>query len=265
MPEGDTVFRAARSLHRALAGRALTVSDFRVPRYATVDLRGQTVTEVVAKGKHLLARTDAGMTVHTHLKMEGSWSVYGPGRRWSRTDHRIRAVLANVEYDTVGRLLGLVEILPTAREADALGHLGPDLLGPDWDPDEALRRLRGAPDRSISDALLDQRNLAGIGNLYRNEVLFLKGVNPWARVVQVDDLAALVELAQRMLSANVKHWSQTTTGNTQRGARHWVFERKGQPCRRCGAVIQAGRLGEPGVERITYWCPHCQPRAEAVG
>ncbi|MBW3590721.1 MAG: hypothetical protein KY393_02545 [Actinobacteria bacterium] len=259
MPEGDTVLRTARSLHRALAGRLLTGSDLRVPEYATVDLTGQKVTEVVPRGKHLLARTDAGMTVHSHLKMEGSWSVYGPHRRWSRSDHRIRAILANVEYTAVGRLLGTVQVLPTAGEQDVVGHLGPDLLGSDWDPAEALRRLKAAPERSIVDALLDQRNLAGIGNLYKNEVLYLKGINPAAKVGDVADPAGVVELARRLLSANTGRWSQTTTGNTNKGARHWVFERSGRPCRRCGAKISSARLGEAGLERITYWCPNCQP------
>lgn len=259
MPEGDTVWRVARSLHRALAARVLTGSDFRVPRYATVDLTGQTVTEVVPRGKHLLARTDAGVTVHTHLKMEGSWTVFETGRRWAGEDHRIRAVLVNTDYTAVGRLLGMVEVLPTADEPVAVGHLGPDLLGADWNPVEARRRLEAAPKRSIADALLDQRNLAGIGNLYKNELLFLKGINPSARVEQIGDLAGLVDLARRLLAANTEHWSQTTTGNTRKVSRHWVFERSGRPCRRCGAKISSARLGELGSERITYWCPNCQP------
>lgn len=253
------MLRTARSLHRALAGRLLTGSDFRVPEYATVDLTGQKVIEVVPRGKHLLARTDAGTTVHSHLKMEGSWSVYDPGGRWSRGDYRIRAILANAEYTAVGRLLGKVQVLPTAAEQDVVGHLGPDLLGSDWNPDEALRRLKAAPDRPIVDALLDQRNLAGIGNLYKNEVLYLKGINPGAKVGEIADPAGVMELSRRLLSANTKRWSQTTTGSTNKGARHWVFERGGRPCRRCGTAIRSAMLGEPGVERITYWCPHCQP------
>lgn len=260
MPEGDTVFRTARSLHRALAGRELTVTDFRVPRCATVDLTGQTVAEVVPRGKHLLARTGEGVTVHSHLKMEGRWLVYRAGRSWRRDDYRIRAVLANAGYVAVGRLLGILEVLPTGEEEKVVGHLGPDLLGADWDLAEALRRLQAAPERPIVDALLDQRNLAGIGNLYKNEVLFLKGIDPRAAVRGVSDLEGVVDLAQRMLRRNTEHWSQTTTGNTARGFRHWVFKRAGRPCRRCGSTIRSALLGEPGMERITYWCGHCQPR-----
>lgn len=252
------MYRTARALHRALAGRELTSTDFRVPRYATVDLSGQTLVEVVPRGKHLLARTAGGTTVHSHLKMEGRWYVYRSDRPYDRDDHRIRAVLANRDCVAVGRQLGILEVLPTDREPEAVGHLGPDLLGADWDAAEALRRLRSDPDRAVIDALLDQRNLAGIGNLYKNELMFLRGIHPSATIGQVADMPEVVELAHRMLKANVAHWSQTTTGNTKPGERHWVFKRRGKPCRRCGTTIRSRMLGEPGVERITYWCSVCQ-------
>src|SRR6266480_7249338 len=201
MPEGDLVWLTARRLHEALAGRVLTRSDVRVPRYATTDLTGRAVTECVARGKHLLIRVEGGVTVHTHLRMDGSWRIR-PARDRIAPSHRIRLVLANDTWQAVGYQLGVVEILPTAREASVVGHLGPDLLGPDWDEAEAARRLRAAPARAIGEALLDQRNLAGIGNLYKAEVLFLRGVDPWRPVREVADLDALVALARRLLASN---------------------------------------------------------------
>ena len=194
MPEGDTVWLAARRMHDALAGRALTRTDFRVPQLATVDLAGQTVQEVVSRGKHLLTRIGADLTLHTHFKMDGSWHLYRPGERWrGGPGHQVRVLLENSEWQAVGFRLPVVELLKRSEEGDAVGHLGPDLLGPDWDPEEAVRRLLAAPDRPIGEALLDQRNLAGIGNLYKAEVLFLQGVSPWTPVGRVGDLPRLVE------------------------------------------------------------------------
>src|SRR5271166_1291520 len=146
MPEGDVVWRAARQLDAALAGRVLTRSDFRVPRYATADLTGRTVLEVVSRGKHLLTRVEGDLTVHTHLRMDGSWRVW-PAGRYPPRDHRVRLVIENSQWQAVGFALGVVEVLRTAREVSVVGHLGPDLLGPDWDLDEAIRRLREQPDR----------------------------------------------------------------------------------------------------------------------
>jgi endonuclease-8 len=247
-------------MHKALAGRVLTATDFRVPQHATADLSGQTVTEVVPRGKHMLTRTDAGVTLHTHFKMEGTWHLYKPGTRWrGGPGHEIRAVLQNAEWSAVGYRLGIVELLPTVDEHLAVGHLGPDLLGPDWDLEEALARINAKPDRTIGEALLDQRNLAGIGNIYKNETLFLKGLHPWTPVNQVKDLASVVTLAQKLLKLNSEHWAQSTTGNTAPGERRWVISRGGQPCRRCGTRIATGMQGDPAVERFTYWCPSCQP------
>ena len=264
MPEGDTVFRAARSLDRALSGKVLLESDFRVPQHATADLSGQTVAETVPRGKHLLTRTDAGLTLHTHLKMEGAWHLYKPASRWrGGRAHEIRTVLKVEDWTAVGYRLGIVELLPTDQEHQAVGHLGPDLLGPDWDLDEALARLRREPERSIADALLDQTNLAGIGNIYKNETLFVVGVNPWTKVGDVPDLAHIVQTAQRLLDAGKGHATTTTTGTTAPGRTAWVFSRGGQPCRRCGRRIRSGLLGPPGEERFTYWCPGCQPSQES--
>lgn len=259
MPEGDVVWYTARRLHEALAGRVLTRSDFRVPRYATANLTGYPVTEAVSRGKHLLIRVGNGLTVHTHLKMDGSWRIRpaaaGPPRK---NAHQVRVVLANAEWQAVGYLLGVTEILPTAREQQVTGHLGPDLLGPGWDAAEAVRRLREDEDRPIGDALLDQRNLAGIGNLYLAEMLFLRGISPWRRTGDVEDLTALVELGQRLLDANKARIGQVTTGDAVPGRQTWVYGRAGQRCRRCGTPVKRGEQGAAGQERVRFWCPACQ-------
>jgi endonuclease-8 len=261
VPEGDVVWRTARQLHAALAGRVLTRSDFRVPRYATTDLAGRGVADTVSRGKHLLTRVDGGITVHTHLRMDGSWRISRPGGFPPR-DHRVRLVLANQDWQATGYRLGVVEVLRTDREHQLLGHLGPDLLGPDWDAAEAVRRLMLAPDRPIAEALLDQANLAGIGNLYKAEVLFLRGVNPWRTVAGAGDLTAMVGLARQLLEANKDRPGQVTTGNPARGEETWVYGRAGRPCRRCAGRILAegyGSYGNATAERITFWCPTCQP------
>jgi formamidopyrimidine-DNA glycosylase len=262
VPEGDTVWLAARRLNDALAGRPLTGSDFRVAALATADLRGQTVTEVVSRGKHLLTRTDAGLTLHTHLRMDGSWHVYRSGTRWNGgAGWQVRVVLVNDEWQAVGYRLPVVELMRTADEQQAVGHLGPDILGPNWEPATAVSRLQARPEREIGPALLDQRNLAGIGNLYKAETLFLSGVTPWTPVADVGDLPAVVARAHRLLHANKSHWQQSTTGNIRRGEDHWVFERAGRPCRRCGSRVAEAMQGEPDQPthaRVSYWCPHCQ-------
>ena len=198
----------------------LTRSDFRVPRYATVDLTGQPVTAAVARGKHLLIRTGNGLTVHTHLKMDGSWRIRpASADEPSWNAHQVRLLLANEEWQAIGYQLGITEVLPTAREDQVVGHLGPDLLGPDWDATEAVRRLGHGPERPIGEALLDQRNLAGIGNVYLAEMLFLRGISPWRLVRDVVDLDALVGLGRRLLDANKARIGQVTTGDTTPGRR----------------------------------------------
>lgn len=260
MPEGDTIWLAGRRLHDALAGSRLTRSDFRVPQLATTDLAGRTVAEVVSRGKHLLTRVDDDLTLHTHFRMEGSWHLYRHGDRWrGGPQWQVRVVLETAGWQAVGYRLPVVELLPREREADAVGHLGPDILGPDWDPAEALRRLGTRPEREIGDALLDQRNLAGIGNLYKTESLFLSGVSPWTLVGEVADLAGLVGRAARLLEANKETARQVTTGDTRPGRAHWVFERQGRPCLRCGATVASADQGSAPYTRISYWCPRCQP------
>ncbi len=262
MPEGDTVWHAAKRLREALAGRVLTRSDFRVPRYATTDLTGRQVTESLSRGKHLLTRVEGGVTVHTHLKMEGSWRVRPAAARLAE-GHRARLILANQAWQAVGYQLGVVEVLPTDREAEVVGHLGPDLLGPGWGEDEvaeAVRRLLADPARPAAEALLDQRNLAGLGNVYKCELLFLRGVHPWRPAGGIGDPAGLVRLAHRLLDANKDRIGHITTGSRQRGEEHWVYGRGGRGCRRCGTLIRRADQGADPEARITFWCPACQPR-----
>ncbi|MCZ9883160.1 Fpg/Nei family DNA glycosylase [Arthrobacter sp. B2a2-09] len=291
MPEGDSIWRAAAELHKALAGQALVSSDFRVPRFATLNLAGWTVSEVVPRGKHLLMRllepaeagsaeaspdapgpAEAGpprraLTIHSHLKMEGSWQVYAPGGRWRKPGHTARCILRTATADVVGFSLGILEVIPTPDENRAVGHLGPDLLGPDWDTEEAVRRLRAAPDTPIGIALLDQRNLAGIGNIYRCEACFLTGVHPAAPVSAVKDPAGILEEAKVLLEANLGPGPRITRGTAYPGVRgmprsgYWVYGREHQPCIRCGTPIRRGVLGPAsGLEdRTIYFCPECQP------
>ena len=260
MPEGDTVWLAARRMHVALGGRALTRFDLRVPAHATADLTGRTVLEVLARGKHMLSRIDGGLTLHTHFRMDGSWYLQRPGTRWrGGPAHEVRAVLANAEWEAVGYRLHDVKLVPTAEEDRLVGHLGPDVLGPDWDPAEAARRMAAQPDRAIGDALLDQRVLAGLGNLYKAETLFLTGVSPWTPVRQVPDVPKVVDRAYRLMRANRDHPEQSTTGSMHRDETHWVYGRGRRPCRRCGTPIAVGEQGDAAYARITYWCPHCPP------
>jgi endonuclease-8 len=257
MPEGDTVWLAAQRLHQALAGQELTVSDFRVPQLATVSLVGQTVEAVVPRGKHLLVRLSSGSVLHTHFRMDGTWHLYAPGDRWTGgPDWQVRVVLANASWVAVGYRLPVVELI--TDEQSAVGHLGPDVLDDAFDADEAVRRLALVPNREIGLALLDQRNLAGLGNLYRTEVLFLSGVSPWTPVADVD-LQAVVRRSVRLMRANRGRWQQSTTGSLRAGEDHWVFERSGRPCRRCGQRVLMAEQGEPPYQRLTYWCGRCQP------
>jgi endonuclease VIII len=260
VPEGDTVWLAGRRLHEALSGQVLTATDFRVPQLATTDLAGRRVVEVVSRGKHLLTRIEPDLTLHTHFLMDGSWHLYRRGDRWrGGPAWQVRVVLETDSRVAVGYRLPVVELVPTAEENRVVGHLGPDLLGPDWDADEAVRRLTARPERAIGEALLDQRNLAGIGNLYKAEVLFLRGVNPWTPVGQVSDLHAMVQLARQLLLTNRDRPAQVTTGDIRRGQQHWVFEREGKPCRRCGTRLARAGQGQPPFTRVIYWCPSCQP------
>jgi endonuclease-8 len=219
------------------------------------------VSRTRSRGKHLLTRIDheRGWTLHTHLKMEGSWHVYAAGQRWRRPEVQARVVLEVEGRTAVGFQLGLVELVPREAEADLLAHLGPDLLGPDWDEDRALANLRAEPQRPIGQALLDQRNLAGIGNMYMSELCFTMGVNPAGSVTEVKDLRRMVRRARQMLEVNKERAIQSTTGSLRERERMWVYRRDKSPCLRCGTPIRVEMLGEPGRERAAYWCPSCQP------
>ena len=261
MPEGDTVYRAARLLDRSLSGQRLVASDFRVPRFATVDLAGATVVETVSQGKHLLTRIDGErpLTLHTHLKMEGAWRVLRPGQAWPRASHQARVVLSVPSAVAVGFSLGIVELLDRSEEESVVGHLGPDLLGPDWDEAEALRRLSEDSARPVGEALLDQRLLAGIGNMYMAELCFVSGIHPRIPVGEVPRLPRLVRRGKQMLELNKERAVQSTTGDLRERERMWVFRRDRSPCRRCRTAIRVEMFGPPGRERATYWCPSCQP------
>ncbi|MEC3913093.1 DNA-formamidopyrimidine glycosylase family protein [Nocardia sp. CDC160] len=251
MPEGDTVYLAAARLRKALAGKPLTRSDFRVPRYATLDLKGQEIESVGTYGKHLFVRTP-DLSIHTHLKMEGEWRVYQPGQRWTKPGFTARLILANDEAEAVGFALGLVEVLPRRTEHTATDHLGPDLLGPNWDAAEAVRRLSRDAAQPIGLALLDQTNLAGIGNIYRSEICFLRRVHPATLVGDVPDLPGLVDEAHRVLTkaAHQPPW------------RTLAYGRQRRPCPRCGTNLVVHLLGDEAhatrAERGIYFCPRCQ-------
>ncbi|GAA4260077.1 DNA-formamidopyrimidine glycosylase family protein [Dietzia aurantiaca] len=283
MPEGDTVHRAAARAHRALAGRTLDRAELRVPRFAAMDLAGRTVQEVRSRGKHLFVVVGPDrsgrdpVTLHTHLKMEGRVLVLRAGERWRFPAHTARLVLRAGDVEVVGTELGFLRALTPDEAGEAIAHLGPDLLGDDWDPRastaEVVRRLEERPTRTVGEALLDQHNLAGIGTIYRAELCFLRGIDPRDPVGAVPDLPAVVTLARRMLVANADRVVRVTTGDTRRGRELWVYGRDGRPCRRCGTLVETYRLGgradpaEPSdsLDRIAYSCPSCQPRRATLG
>ncbi|MDH2415861.1 DNA-formamidopyrimidine glycosylase family protein [Nocardioides sp. CER19] len=249
MPEGDAVLRTARRLDRALTGGVLTRTDVRVPRYATVDLAGQPVTGTVTRGKHLLTRIGADWTLHTHLKMDGSWATLRPGQRWPKPAHMARVVLETDATQAVGFLLGIVEVLPRAGEEEAVGHLGPDLLGADWDEDEAVRRLLTHPDEPVFDALRDQTSLAGLGTIWAAETGFTMGIHPMTRVGDVPDLVRTVRVARLKLQQAMERPGPLA-----------VYGRERAVCRRCGTPIRRIEMGgREGRPRPAYFCPNCQP------
>ena len=249
MPEGDTVFRTADKLRTALEGRVLTRCDVRVPRFAAVDLSGQTVDEVLSRGKHLFIRVGAA-SIHSHLKMDGAWII----GRVRAPAYKIRIVLETAESRASGIDLGVLEVLDRATDMTTVEHLGPDLLGEDWSAQTAAANLVADPDRPLAEALLDQRVMAGVGNVFANELCFVFGLLPGTAVAQLSDPVRLATRAQQMLWANRLRINRTTTGNTRPGQDVWVYGRAGLPCRRCGTRIETDK----GGDRVTYWCPTCQ-------
>jgi endonuclease-8 len=278
VPEGDSIFRAARGLQRALAGR--TVSRFEsVFPHLTHPLEdrplvGQVIERVEARGKHLLMWFSGGIVLRTHMRMHGSWHLYRPGERWQRPRHEMRILLETPDIVAVAFSVPIAEFASadTIERTEPIRELGPDLLREDYDPVAAVARIRERGDMEIADALLDQRALAGIGNSYKSESLFASGVNPFTLVTHLtaDQIQRIVAKAMTFLRANVGEGVNTmrtygglrrTTGRLDPGARFWVYGRAGKPCRRCGTAIQRARQGPHA--RSTYWCPACQ-KAGAV-
>lgn len=302
MPEGDAIFRTARTLHRALAGREVVRFESVFPSLTRVHddapITGRTVDSVTAAGKHVLMQFSGGLTLRTHMRMNGSWHVYRPGERWRRPRRDMRVVVATREYEAVGFTIPIAEFLVTNsgsgqttgsvgrqdpatvraattrvsrldRQPDLLA-LGPDLLGESFDEDEALRRVRAHDGEEIADVLLNQRVVAGIGNIYKCETLFLCRVNPFARTASLGDepVRALLQTARKYLRANVDKPSGgiVTYAGFRRergeGGRHYVYGRARRPCRRCGTLILLKAQGPHA--RLTYWCPACQPETQKL-
>ena len=297
MPEGDTIHRAARALHAALAGQRVERFESVFAHLTRVDadqpIAGRWVQRVEARGKHILMWLDddsrppegrairhcpgeaeparstiqggASLVLRTHMRMHGSWHIYQPGQRWQRPRHELRILLETQPYVAVAFAVPVAEFVPagTIDREGVVAELGPDLLSDTFDANEACARLAARPDMDVADALLDQRALAGIGNVFKSEVLFAARVSPFTLVgaLAVDQLARIVAIAARQMRANVGDAAidgRRTTNRLDPSARLWVYGRRGLPCRRCGAPIQRARQG-PDM-RSTYWCERCQPR-----
>ena len=283
MPEGDTLARIADGLRPALAGRVVTGARARLPGPRLDRVLGATITEVVAVGKNLLIRLDNGLELRTHLRLHGSWHRYRPGERWRRAPARASLVVEVPGAVAVCFDCPTVELFETRAASlhPALGRLGPDLLDPAFDRDEALRRLRALArsETEIAVALLDQRALAGVGNVYKSEILFLERVDPFRRVTEIDDatLGRLVDRSRAVLEANASRAGaaeRITTrdpasgrplaGEPRTAGALWVYRRAGRPCRRCGTPVRSAAQGDD-LPRQTYWCPSCQAGPTATG
>ena len=266
MPEGDTVYLAAKRLDTALSSATIQSSEFRLPSLATVDLSGRTVREVRPYGKHLLFRLDDDHTLHTHFRMDGTWHLYQPDERWRGGPmHQVRIVLRTANAVAVGYRLHDVALVPTAREVDLIGHLGPDILDDHWDIDEVSDRLTRREHATMASALVDQRIVAGIGNIYRCETLFLAGITPFTPVEDISDdaVASTLEIARTLMMRNRDRSSQATTGD-ERDA-HFVYGKRRSTCRRCGTPIrsQHGVGQQRPNEQPIFWCPRCQGGTQA--
>lgn len=273
VPEGDTIFRAARTLDRALAGQIVTRFESVLPKLTRVHedspITGRTVERVRANGKHLLMAFSGDLVLRTHMRMNGSWHVYRPGEAWQRRRHEMRIVIEAGDFVAVGFNIPVAEWLQgrALRRHEELRQLGPDLLADDFDAAEALRRLRGRPDVPIADVLLNQRVVAGIGNVYKSEILFACRVDPFVlvRTLTDDQASCLITTARKLLRANVSEGLapmttylgfRKTTGRQNPSERLWVYGRAGEACRRCGTPVKISAQG-PGAG-LTYWCPSCQ-------
>jgi endonuclease-8 len=274
MPEGDTIFRAARTLRRAMAGRVVTRFDSVFPHLTRVHddtpITGRTIEEVTSAGKHLMFVFSGALVLRSHQRMKGSWHVYRAGEPWQRSAARARVIVGTADFVAVGFDLMDVAFHPlrTLGRDSPVGALGPDLLHETFDDGEARRRLRLPPDAPVAVALLDQWRLAGIGNVYKSETLFLCGIDPLLPISRLtdDDLRRLIQRARALMQANVTATSgdrivtysglRRTTGRSNPSERLWVYKRAGAPCRRCGTPIRVAKLGT--AARSTYWCPRCQ-------
>lgn len=266
MPEGDSVLQLSNRL-QFMTGREVLHTSLRVPSVATVRFDGSVCEAVWPYGKHLFMRF-GGAVLHTHLKMEGTWAMHLAGDRWRKPGHTARVVL-RLEgaphprpIEVVGHELGLVEVFDARDYRERISYLGPDILAEDWPGSgraEARRRLLARPDREIGRALLDQKNVAGIGNEYRAEICFLAGIHP-ARPVRDCDVDAVLEISRRIMWANRASPIRVTTGVRRAGENAYVFGRNRRPCRRCGTLIEKDFLGGgEDLERVIWWCPSCQP------
>ncbi|MEO6237428.1 MAG: DNA-formamidopyrimidine glycosylase family protein [Vicinamibacterales bacterium] len=274
MPEGDTIFKAARTLNRALAGKRVTRFESVFPHLTRVQddsaITGRTVESVRSSGKHLLMQFSGDVLLRTHMRMNGSWHIYRPGEAWQRPRHAMRVIVATEDFVAVGFDIPVAEML-TSRDLvrhRELRRLGPDLLDDNFDADEAARRIHERSSDQVADVLLNQRVLAGIGNVYKSEVLFFCGVSPFAPVSALTEteIQLLVTTARKFLRANVTGGMaamttytgfRRTTGRSDPHERLWVYGRAGDPCRRCGSPIQIRAQGRDA--RLTYWCSTCQP------
>lgn len=274
MPEGDTIYRAAATMNRALAGAVLRSFEFALPRLKVFaenhHLVGRTVDRVEPRGKYLLVHFSGGVTLLTHLRMNGSWHLYRQGERWRRPRSQMRVRLVTDEWEAVGFGMPIAEFHDerSLARSSHLRALGPDLLSSGFDAGDAIGRLREAGNVAIEEALLDQRRMAGIGNVLKCETLFLAGVHPFAPVSDLDRerLAEIVRVAERLLRDNVvtadrpaiarMSASRNTTRSANPAAQLYVYGRARKPCRRCGTLIQCRKSGRDA--RLTYWCPECQ-------
>ena len=257
MPEGDAVLRAATRLNQALAGERLTKADIRVPRFATVRLTGAHVVETHTVGKHLLtriAREDKKLTLHSHMRMDGRWVVgKAANRPCAGPDFQIRVWLVTEHSQAVGLRMAEVKVIPTADENRLIGHLGLDVLSPDFRSEEGAQRILAQGNAELVQVLLDQRVICGLGTMWAAEMAHNMGVNPYA---PVDSMSGL-ELGLDYIRGEMMAALTASPGESR--SRLMVFERNRQPCRKCGAGIRRGRIGTPPYQRVTYWCPSCQP------
>jgi endonuclease-8 len=260
MPEGDTILRAARALGRSLQGKRITSFTSPLSRLVGADLSGRIVEVVEARGKNLLVRFDDGRALLTHMRMTGSWHLYGLNERWKKPARLARAVLTTENAVAVCFNAPVVELLSARQLArhETLRRLGPDVLAESFDAAEAVRRIAASGERPIGEALILQAALAGVGNIYKSETLFLCGVDPFSPASSLPrkDLARIVAKARELMSANLDGTPRKTR-QTLGGASYWVYGRSGKTCFRCGARIRMRRQGT--AARSTYWCPGCQP------